>query len=82
MNVIRSTVLRNNLSDSLKKVEKDKDFLLVSKRGKINSAIVNLDLLEDLLDMADSKYLDTIKKAREEYENGDIFSHDDVFGDI
>ena len=57
MNVINSTVLRNNLSDSLKEIETKKRFLLVAKRGKVTSALVNLDLFEDLLEIADSKYL-------------------------
>ncbi|MCH7641175.1 type II toxin-antitoxin system Phd/YefM family antitoxin [Patescibacteria group bacterium] len=82
MNVISSTVLRNNLSDSLKVVEKKKKFLLVAKRGKITSALVNLDLFEDLLELADSKYLKSIKKARQEYKKGDFFSHKDAFGEV
>jgi len=82
MNVINSTVLRNNLSDSLKEIETKKRFLLVAKRGKITSALVNLDLFEDLLEIADSKYLKSIKKAREEYKKGNIFTHTDVFGDV
>ena len=51
MNVINSTVLRSNLSDSLKEIETKKGFLLVAKRGKITSALVNLDLFEDLLEI-------------------------------
>jgi len=82
MNVINSTVLRNNLSDSLKEVEKKKKFLLVAKRGKITSALVNLELFEDLLELADSKYVSSIKKAREEYKKRDIFTHEDVFGEV
>jgi len=82
MNVITSTVLRNNLSDSLKEVEKKKKFLLVARRGVITSALVNLDLFEDLLELADSKYLISIKKAREEYKKGDIFTHADAFGTV
>ena len=82
MNVINSTVLRNNLADSLGEVEKKKKYLLVAKRGKITSALVNLDLFEDLLELADSKYLKSIKEARQEYRKGDIFTHDDAFGEV
>ena len=82
MNVVSSTVLRNNLADSLNEVAKKKDFLLVSKKGKVTSAIVNIDLFEDLLSLASKEYRDEIKKARKEYEKGEVFSHDDVFGDI
>lgn len=82
MNIINSTVLRNNLSDSLKEIERKKKYLLVSKRGKISSALVNLDLFEDLLELADSKYLKSIKKAREEFKKGDVFTHKQAFGEI
>ena len=82
MNVVSTTVLRNNLADTLKEVTKKKDFLLVSKKGKVTSAIVNIDLFEDLLALASKDYKDSVKQARKEYEEGDVFSHDQVFGDI
>lgn len=80
MNVINATILRNNFADALKAVNKKKDFLLVAKKGKISSALVNIDLFEDLLSLTDSEYLLSIKKARKEYEKGDFLSHDEVFG--
>ncbi len=82
MNIITTTILRNNLADSLKEVSGKKDYLLVAKQGKIKSALVNIDLFEDLLALANKQYLATIKKARREYESGDVFTHDEVFGDI
>ena len=56
--------------------------IIFSKKGKIASAIVNIDLFEDLLLLADKNYLNGIKKARKEYENGDFFTHDQVFGSL
>ena len=82
MNVITTTILRNNLADVLKRVEKKKEYLLVSKKGKITSALVNIDLLEDLLAMVNPSYVKSIKKAREEYKKGQVYSHEEVFGDI
>ncbi len=82
MNIINATVLRNNLSDSLKTVSESKDYLLVAKKGQITTAIVDIDLFEDLLALANSDYKNSVKKAREEYSSGDFMSHDAVFGDI
>jgi len=82
MNIITSTVLRNNLSDSLKEVTEKKDYLLVAKKGKVTSALVNIDLFEDLMALVNKKYVKSIKKAREEYKKGDFFSHAEVFGEI
>ena len=82
MNVVSATVLRNNLASSIAEIVKNKDYLLVSKRGKISSALVDINLFEDLLALANKKYLNSIKKAREEYEKGEFFTHEQVFGKI
>ncbi len=82
MNIVNATTLRNHLADSLKEVDKKKDFLLVSKSGEISSVLVNIDLFEDLLALTDTDYLASIKKARKEYKNGDVLSHDSVFGEL
>ena len=82
MNIVNATVLRNHLSDALNEVSNNKEFLLVAKKGKITSALVNIDLFEDLLALSNKEYLRSIKEAREDYKKGNIFSHDQVFGNI
>lgn len=82
MNIVTSTVLRNNLSDTISEIKKKKDYMLIANRGKITSALVDIDLFEDLLALKNKAYTNSIKKAREEYEKGDVFSHEDVFGAI
>ncbi len=82
MNIINSTVLRNNFSDALNEINRNKDFLLVAKKGKITSALVNIDLFEDLLALSNKDYLMSIKEARADYKKGNIFSHGQVFGEI
>lgn len=81
MTIVNSTNLRNNLSDTLKMAKK-KDFVLVSHRGKINTAIVDIDLLEDLLELSDKDYLKSIKEAREDAKVGRVYSFEEVFGNI
>ena len=68
MNIITTTLLRNNLADTLKEVSGKKDYLLVAKKGKITSALVNIDLFEDLIALVNKPYVESIKKARSEYE--------------
>ena len=70
--------LRGNLADSLDAINND-EILIVTRRGKKERAIIDLDRLEDLLAVADPNYLSTIKEARESKE---YFSHEEVFGDI
>lgn len=81
MNTITATTLRNNLADAIKEVAK-KNYLLVAKRGKITSALVNIDLFEDLIALTNKKYLASIEKAREEYKKGDVLTHGQVFGEV
>ena len=82
MTIVNATVLRNHLADSLKQVDKKKNYLLVAKKGKITSALVNIDLFEDLLALANKNYVASIKKARKEYKTRDIFTHEQVFGEV
>jgi hypothetical protein len=70
--------LRGNLADSLDAINND-EILIVTRRGKKERAIIDLDRLEDLLAVADPEYLRIIKEARDSKE---YFSHAQVFGDI
>jgi prevent-host-death family protein len=73
---ISASDLRTNLSDALDAVSDD-DILIVTRRGKKERAIVDLDKLEDLLAANDPNYLASIKDARDSTE---YFSHQEVFG--
>ena len=82
MNIITTTVLRNNLADSLKEISVKKDYLLVANKGKLSTALVNIDLFEDLLALVNKDYVKSIQKARKEYKSGSFLTHDQVFGEI
>jgi prevent-host-death family protein len=75
---ISASDLRNGLADALDAVNND-EILIVTRRGKKESAIIDLDRLEDLLATSDPEYLAHIREARESKE---YLSHDDVFGDV
>ena len=77
---VPSTILRDNLFDTLNEVDKKEKYLVITKKGKPISAIVNLDFFEDLLALSSPKYLNAIKEARANYQKGEIFSHKEVFG--
>lgn len=70
--------LRSNLADVLDAITKD-DILIVTRRGKKERAIVDLDKLEDLLAAGDPDYLQKIREARRGKE---YFSHEEVFGNL
>ena len=75
---ISASTLRTNLSDALDAVNRN-EILIVTRRGKKERAIVDLDKLEDLLAASDLDYLASIKAAREDQE---YLTHDEVFGNI
>ena len=79
---VSMATLRNNLADAVTEIDKKQDYLLITKRGKAVSALVNLDFFEDLLALTNKKYLSSIKKAREEVKRGEVLSHEEVFGDL
>ncbi|MBM3283873.1 hypothetical protein FJY90_06550 [Candidatus Gottesmanbacteria bacterium] len=81
MNVVTTTILRNNLADIVSEIDKQKYFL-IAKKGKITSALVKIDFFEDLLALANKKYVESIKKARNEYQRGEVFTHDQIFGKL
>jgi PHD/YefM family antitoxin component YafN of YafNO toxin-antitoxin module len=75
---LTASELRTNLAEALEYVGNN-EILIVTRRGKKERAILDLDKLEDLLAANDPDYLKTIKEARESKE---YFSHEEVFGDI
>ena len=79
--IVQTTTFRNNLADVLKTLEKKK-YLLIAKKNKLVSAVVNLDFFEDLLALTNKKYLDSIKEAREDYKKGDVYTFEEVFGKV
>ena len=70
--------LRSNLADALDAIQMD-EVLIITRRGKKEKAIIDLDRLEDMLAASDPEYLAEIREARASKE---YFSHEDVFGDI
>jgi prevent-host-death family protein len=79
---VRAATLRNHLSDVLKDISKEKDYFIVTNRGRPVTAIVNLDFFEDLLAATSPEYLESVKEARSDYKKGRTLSHEDVFGEL
>ena len=75
---ISASRLRTGLAGALDAVS-DHDILIITRRGKKERALVDIDMLEDLLAASHPGYLKTIKAARESTE---YLSHDEVFGAI
>jgi prevent-host-death family protein len=81
MTIISTTNLRNNLAEVIKKAKK-KNFVLVTHRGKIKTALIDIDVLEDMLELSNKEYLKSIKEARKQYKRGEYYTMDEVFGNM
>jgi PHD/YefM family antitoxin component YafN of YafNO toxin-antitoxin module len=75
---VSTTDLRDNMADALE-FATDKNVLVVTRHGKAEKAIIDLNELEDLLAASDSDYLAVIQAAR---CSDELFAHEDVFGDL
>ncbi len=79
---IDMTNLRNNLASTINALGRD-DVLFIKSRGKFTGkVIIDDELLEDLLLMQDGSYIASIAKARNEIKKGDIYTFDEMFGDV
>ena len=79
---VDTVTLRNHLADVIDEVRDKKDFMLVTRKSRPVSALINLDFLEDLLALASPKYLKSIRGAREDAKLGRLLSHAEVFGKL
>ena len=82
MNYITVSTLRSNLANVIKEVKTKKDYFLIGKRGKIESALVDVDLFEDLLELSNKDYLKSIKQARQDVKRGNFVTLEEAFGEI
>lgn len=82
ISTVDASTLRNHLRDVIEEVIKKKDYILVTRKHKPITAIVNLDFLEDLLALSSHEYGKSIREAREDYKHGKISTHKEIFGRI
>lgn len=79
---IPTSTLRNHLADVLKDVEQKSKFMLITKKDRPVSVLVNIDFFEDLLAGLSPAYIKSIQDAREDYKKGRVFTHQEVFGKL
>ncbi len=75
------TNLRSNLADALDQVASG-DIVLVKRRGKPDTALIDSDLLEDFVAATNPRIIKKTVQARAEVAAGKTVSLEDVFQDI
>ena len=76
---IDASDMRKNLSQALDAVRDQKNIILVKRRGKVESALIDIDSLEDMLAIQNSEYVKSIAEAR---ANKKTYTPEEVFGDL
>lgn len=71
--------MRKNLSEVLDATRGNKNIILVKRRGKVESALIDIDSLEDLLAVQDPEYVKSIAEARASKKT---YTPEEVFGDL
>lgn len=76
---IDASDMRKNLSEALDAVRDNKNIILVKRRGKVESALIDIDSLEDMLAVQNPEYVKSIAEARASKKT---FTPEEVFGDL
>jgi PHD/YefM family antitoxin component YafN of YafNO toxin-antitoxin module len=76
---IDASAMRSNLSEALDSVRDSKDIILVKRHGKVESALIDIDSLEDLLAVQNPEYVKSIAEAR---ASKIWYTPEEAFGDI
>jgi prevent-host-death family protein len=79
---IETSKLRNHLASAIAEVNKQKDFMIITRKGEPVAGIIDLDLLEDVEASKSKVFIESIKEAREQIKRGEFYTHEEVFGDI
>jgi len=78
---IAAAKFRNNFASTLNAVN-DNDILIITRRGKKERVLVDLDKFEDLLAASNPEYLKSIAEARKQAKAGEVFTMDEAFGNL
>ena len=75
--IVKTTEMRESYADVAKKVRGGKTVAIITKRGRPDLALVDIDYLEDLLEAHDKEFQASLRKAAQEK----TYSLDEVFAD-
>lgn len=73
--IIKTKDLRTAYAGIAKRIRGGKNVAIITKRGRPDLALVDLDYLEDLLESQDKKFQKSLRQAAQEK----VYSLDEVF---
>ena len=79
---IDATILRNNLSDAIKEVNRSGQPLIVNQRRIAKAVLMDIGEYEDYLASRDPEYIKSIAKARAEVKQGKVVPFEKIYADV
>ena len=80
--IVQSSNLRNHLADVLDSLSSKQKYFLIARNQEIDAAIVDIDFFEELLAYLSPEYRKSIRDARRNFDKGETYSHEEVFGKL
>ena len=74
--------VRAKLAEVIKKISNRGKHLIITKNGKPEAVILSPEELETLEIKADPKLLQSILRAEEDIQKGNLYSHEDIFKNV
>jgi prevent-host-death family protein len=76
LKVIKATELRTNYAEIANAIRGGKNVAVITKRGRPDLALIDLDYLEDLIESQDRKFQKSLRQAAQEkaYSLEEVFS--------
>jgi len=80
--IIPISEVRANLAQLIRKISAMEKHLIITRNGKAEAVMVSPEELETLEIKADQKLLQSILRAEEDIQKGNLYSHHDVFKNV
>ena len=84
-NILPVTTVKKNLMKLLKKVQNERDPLIITKDGLAAGVLMSTEEYEGLIEtleiLSDQNLLKSLKKSAEDFKTGRSFTHKEVFGE-
>ncbi len=81
--ILPVTKVKRDLLDILKRMEEEESTIAVTRNGEAVGIMMSLarydSLMETIEVLSDKEVLRSLKKSKEDFKTGRVFSHDDVW---
>ncbi len=84
-NILPVTTVKKNLMKLLKRVQNERDPLIITKDGFAAGVLLSSEEYEGLIEtleiLSDQNLIKSLKKSSEDFKAGRTFTHKEVFGE-